>query len=82
LWFEVAAGASLIIYNLLTVYTFSMAKVIPFNVHIIFDSFAALAFIVPPFILGFTGIVQIHYLVMGVGVLAVYYSQVKLSFKR
>lgn len=71
LWFSVAGGAGLIVYSLITDYALSIAKVIPFNLHIIFDSLAAVAFILAPFILGFTGIVQIYYIVMGLGVVAV-----------
>jgi len=71
LWFSVAGGAGLIVYSLITDYAYSIAKALPFKLHILFDSLAAVAFVVAPFVLGFTGIVQIYYLVMGVGVIAV-----------
>ncbi len=71
LWLSVIAGIGLIVYSLLTDYAYSMAKVISFTMHIILDSLAAIVFIVAPFILNFTGIAQIYYLVMGVGVLIV-----------
>jgi len=57
--------------QLITDYAFSIAKAIPFDIHIIFDSLAAVVFIAAPFIFGFSGVTQIYYIVMGVGVLAV-----------
>lgn len=71
LWLSIVGSAGLIVYSLLTDYSMSIAKVIPFNLHIILDSAAAVAFIVAPFILGFTGTAQIYYIVMGLGVVAV-----------
>lgn len=68
---SVAAGVGLIAYSLLTDYLYSIAKVIPFKLHIIFDTLAAVVFIIAPFLFGFTGIALIYYLVMGFGVLAV-----------
>ena len=71
LWLSVAGGVGLIAYSLLTDYALSVAKVLPFDFHIIFDSLAAVVFIAAPFVFGFTGIVQIYYIVMGLGVLVV-----------
>ncbi len=71
LWLSAVAGIGLIIYSLLTDYAYSMAKVLPFPMHIVLDSLAAVAFIAAPFILNFTGVAQVYYLVMGVGVLMV-----------
>lgn len=71
LWLSVTGGAGLIIYSLATDCAFSIAKTIPFNVHIVFDLLAAVAFIVAPFIFGFSGVTQLYYIVMGIGVLAV-----------
>ena len=44
-WASIAGGVGLILYSLLTDYTFSIAKVIPFKTHLIFDSLAGLALI-------------------------------------
>ena len=41
-WASVAGGMGLIIYSLLTDYTFSVAKVIPFKTHLVLDSLAGL----------------------------------------
>ena len=70
-WISVIAGVGLIGYSLLTQYAFSLAKIIPFNVHLILDIVAAVFFIVAPFILDFESIVASYYWVMGAGVAAV-----------
>lgn len=71
LWFSVAAGSGLILYSLITDYSASVAKLIPFGVHLWLDGAAAIAFIVAPFVFGWTGAVMTYYVVMGVGVLLV-----------
>jgi len=71
LWMSVAAGVGLVLYSLLTDYSASLAKLIPFRLHLLLDGLAALAFIVAPFAFGWSGVVMTYYLVMGVGVLMV-----------
>lgn len=61
----------MITYSVLTDYALSLAKAIPLKLHIVFDTLAAAVFIAAPFALSFTGITQIYYIVMGLGVLAV-----------
>ncbi len=70
-WASIAGGVGLIVYSLLTDYTFSVAKVIPFKVHLVLDSLAGLVLIALAFALGLEGIVQIYMVVMGAGVLLV-----------
>ena len=70
-WASIAAGAGLIIYSLLTDYTFSVAKVIPFKVHLVLDSLAGLVLIALAFALKLEGVPQIYLIVMGAGVLVV-----------
>ncbi|TDF37563.1 hypothetical protein EYS14_15575 [Alteromonadaceae bacterium M269] len=70
-WISVIAGVGLIGYSLLTEYTFSLAKMIPFKVHLALDIVAAVFFVIAPFVLGFDGIAAIYYWVMGAGVVAV-----------
>ena len=70
-WFSVAGGVGLIVYSLLTDYTFSAANVIPFKTHLLLDSAAGVAFILLPLLLGLDGIARIYFFVMGVGVLVV-----------
>ena len=70
-WASIAGGIGLIIYSLLTDYTFSLAKVIPFKTHLVLDSLAGLVLIALAFVLGLEGIGQIYMIVMGAGVLLV-----------
>jgi len=70
-WASIAGGVGLIIYSLLTDYTYSVAKVIPFKVHLAFDSLAGLILIALAFVLKLEGIAQIYMIVMGAGVLVV-----------
>lgn len=70
-WLSVLAGAGLIGYSLITTYTYSIAKVIPLKLHLIFDLAAAVVFILVPFVLSITGTAAIYSWVMGVGVLMV-----------
>ena len=70
-WASIAGGVGLIIYSLLTDYTYSVAKIIPFKVHLVFDSLAGLVLIALAFVLKLEGIAQIYMIVMGAGVLLV-----------
>ena len=70
-WASIAGGVGLIIYSLLTDYTFSIAKIIPFKVHLVLDSLAGLILIALAFALSLEGIAQIYMIVMGAGVLLV-----------
>ncbi len=62
LWLSVAGGAGLIIYSLLTDYAYGIVKIIPFNLHLILDMSAAVAFIAAPFVLGFGTLATAYYL--------------------
>lgn len=68
---SVAAGIALLIYSLLTSYSLGARKAIPFGVHLVIDFIAGAAFVVAPFVLGFAGLVQTYYLVMGGAVILV-----------
>jgi len=70
-WASIIGGAGLIVYSLLTDYTFSAAKAIPFKTHLVLDSIAGVAFVALPFLLGLDGIARIYLVVMGAGVLLV-----------
>ena len=70
-WASVVGGAGLIVYSLLTDYTFSAANVIPFKTHLILDLIAGVAFVALPFILGLDGIARLYLIVMGLGVIVV-----------
>ncbi|MEO1251608.1 MAG: hypothetical protein AAFW81_04590 [Pseudomonadota bacterium] len=68
---SVAAGVALIIYSLLTSYSLSARKAIPFNIHLMIDFLAGAAFVAAPFVLGFEGLVKTYFLVMGGAVILV-----------
>ncbi len=70
-WASIVGGVGLIIYSLLTDYTYSVAKVIPFKAHLVLDSLAGLVLIALAFALKLEGIAQIYMIVMGAGVLLV-----------
>jgi len=68
-WFSVAAGVALFGYSLLTRYSLSIAKIIPFGTHLIFDTAAGVAFIAAPFLFGFEDIMRLYYFGSGGAVL-------------
>ena len=67
-WLSVIAGAGLIVYSSLTDYSYSVAKLVPFKVHLVFDLVAGIVFVAAPFLFGFSGVTMIYYIVMGLGV--------------
>ncbi len=70
-WASIAGGVGLIVYSLLTDYTFSIAKIIPYKTHLVLDTVAGLVLIALAFALKLEGINQIYMIVMGAGVLLV-----------
>ena len=70
-WASVVAGIGLIIYSLLTDYTFSVAKVIPFKAHLVLDSVAGVVLIALAILLELDVVTRAYLIVMGAGVLAV-----------
>jgi uncharacterized membrane protein YhaH (DUF805 family) len=70
-WISVAAGAGLILYSLITDYSMSARRLISYNLHLFFDLAAGVTFLVLPFVLGFEGLLQGYYLVMGAAVVLV-----------
>jgi hypothetical protein len=71
LWLSVAAGVGLIFYSLITDYQFGDAKLLPCNVHLVFDVAAGVALLIVPFILGFGFAATIYYPIKAIGVFAV-----------
>ncbi len=69
LWLSVAAGILLVAYSLVTDYGLSIVKLIPFNVHLILDALAGVAFVIAPFLFGFEGLIRWFYLANGAIVL-------------
>jgi hypothetical protein len=70
-WASVVAGIGLIIYSLLTDYTFSVAKVIPFKAHLVLDSVAGVVLIALAILLELDVVTRAYLIVMGAGVLLV-----------
>ncbi|MEP3346944.1 MAG: hypothetical protein ABJN34_09915 [Litoreibacter sp.] len=70
-WLSVLTGVAVIVMSLITDYRFSIARIIPFWLHLSVDGVAAVVFILAPFVLGFSGLDMAYYLVNGVAVLAV-----------
>jgi len=66
-----AGGVGLVLYSLLTDYSVSARKMIPFPVHLLFDFVAAVVLVAAPFVLGFEGTARLFYIVIGVAVIAV-----------
>ena len=71
LWLSVAGGAGLILYSLLTDYRFGVVKLLDFDLHLLLDLAAGLAFLIAPFVLGFSAVATVYYPIMALGVMAV-----------
>ena len=68
---SVTGGVGLIIYSALTDYDLGYAPLLSFRAHLALDFAAAAAFVIAPFVFGWTGLVLGYYLVMAAGVLVV-----------
>lgn len=68
----IAGGVGLFVYSMITDYSTSVQKLLPFKVHLIFDFVAAIVLIIAPFLLGqaagFTSVATTFYVVIGVAV--------------
>ncbi len=79
-WLSVGAGAGLFIYSLLTGYSLSLQKLIPYGLHLVFDFVAGIVFLAAPFVFDFTGLMQTYFLAVGAAiVLVVLLSDPKVS---
>jgi hypothetical protein len=70
-WLSIAAGVGLFLYSLLTSYSLSARKLIPFGVHLVFDFLAGVVFLAAPFALNFDGTVRTYYLAVGAAIVLV-----------
>ncbi len=70
-WSSIGGGVGLIIYSLLTDYTYSASKIITFNAHLMLDSVAGLTLVALSFALNLEGIAKLYMITMGAGVLLV-----------
>lgn len=71
IWLSVATGIAVIVMSLITDYRFSLARIIPFWLHLSVDGAAAIVFALAPLIFGFTGLDMVYYLVNAAAVLTV-----------
>jgi hypothetical protein len=71
LWLSIAGGTALTLYSLMTDYRFGIVKIFSFDVHLLFDLSAAVAFAVAPFVLRFDTITSYYYFTMAAGVVGV-----------
>ena len=70
-WLSIAAGSALIIYSLITDYSVSARRAIPFPVHLAIDFIAGVIFLITPFVLDFSVITELYYWVMGSAIILV-----------
>ncbi|MEM7666636.1 MAG: hypothetical protein AAF250_12330 [Pseudomonadota bacterium] len=71
LMLAVAGGVGLFLYSLITDYSMSARKLLPFRVHLMIDFAAAAVLTAAPFLFGFEGLERAFYLVIGLSVIAV-----------
>ena len=71
LYLAVAGGIGLFIYSLITDYSVSVQRVLPFQVHLMFDFVAASVLVAAPFLFGFAQVETAFYLTIGIAVIAV-----------
>lgn len=71
-YLAIAGGVGLLVYSLITDYSTSVQKLLPFGVHLAIDFIAALVLIGAPFLVGeaggFTETTTYFYLVIGIAV--------------
>ncbi len=70
-WMSVAGGLGLIAYSLLTDYRLGAVRLLSFDLHLLLDLAAAVAFIAAPFVFRFDAFTSGYDFVMGGGVVAV-----------
>jgi len=71
LWPSVAGGVGLILYSLFTDYRFGIVHVLSYDLHLLLDLTAGVAFVVMPLVLKFDAFTSVYYFVMAAGVIAV-----------
>jgi hypothetical protein len=64
-WIPVTLGAGAIVYSLLTAYELGAARVIPMNLHLVFDAVAGALLAVSPWVFNFSHYVWVPHVVLG-----------------
>ncbi len=65
-WVPILVGAVVIAYSLLTRYELSLARVVPFSLHLLLDVVANVLLIASPWLFGFADVVWWPHVVVGV----------------
>jgi hypothetical protein len=68
-WVPVGIGVLNFLYSILTVYSRSLVKLIPMNLHLLFDFFLGFILFALAFILPMEGFVRLFYITMGIGII-------------
>ena len=67
-WIPVGIGVLNFLYSIFTVYSRSLVKLIPMNLHLLFDFLAGLLLFALAFILPMEGFVKLFHITMGIGI--------------
>ena len=68
---SVVTGFAALALTLLTDHETGVIKVLPYNLHLAVDAAVGVAFLLAPFVLGFSGLDAVYYWVIGATVVAV-----------
>ena len=71
LYLAVGGGIGLFIYSLITDYSVSVQRILPFRTHLVFDFVAASVLAAAPFLFGFGNVETFFYVAIGLAVIAV-----------
>jgi hypothetical protein len=71
LWLSVATGVAALILTLLTNHESGIIRIVPYWLHVNVDRLVGIAFLMAPFVLGFTGLDKAYYLINAGAVLLV-----------
>lgn len=71
LWLAVVAGAAALVLTVFTDHQFGLVRVIPYKAHVAVDFVVGVAFLLAPFLLGFTGIDAWYYWINAAAVITV-----------
>jgi hypothetical protein len=64
-WIPVGVGVAALVYSLLTDYEYGVVRAIPMPIHLVLDGLAGLLLAMSPWIFGFSEVVWIPHLVIG-----------------
>ena len=71
LWLSVATGVAAFVLTLLTDHHLGVFRVLPYSFHLTVDGLVGVAFVLAPFVLGFSGLEFWYYVGLGLTVLVV-----------